>query len=94
MEQCARDLGEKPKEPYQEAHHSVRPIPLPRDQEAGHEHRRANPDYRKRKERINWPSQQEKDKLKRGNEDIDTLLETTLRGDVDMKMRKRSSVIY
>ena len=62
LEQRARQLGETSEGPHPEAHHSVRPIPVPRDHEAAREQQRANIEQEKRKERINWPTQREKDR--------------------------------
>ena len=94
LEQRARQLGETSEGPHPEAHHSVRPIPVPRDHEAAREQQRANIEQEKRKERINWPTQREKNRWIRLDEHLDNLLDTTLRGDVDRKMRTMSSVIY
>ena len=43
-------------EQHPEAHHSVRPIILQGDCDAGSEQQRAYPEQRKRKEKINWPT--------------------------------------
>ena len=72
----------------------MRPIRVPRDHEAAREQQRANIEQEKRKERINWPTQREKDRWIRLDEHLDNLLGTTLRGDVDRKIGIMSSVIY
>ena len=95
LEQRASELGETEEGPHREENHSVRNLQATGEQEVGIRQReKLTSDKEGTKERIKWPPRKESKLWSTLDDQLQSILDATLIGHVDRKIRIMTSVVY
>ena len=93
--QRTRELDETSEGPNPDEHHSVRNLHAPGNQETSST-QRVNPSQSSEntKCKIKWPNRNETEKWRSLDDQLANILDVTMKGDIDTKLRTMTTVIY